>query len=66
VDPAVCGRVARLESAPRRRFRCIGFGYVTFGYPSDRFGRKPGYVIYLVTAAVLMLVYMRFGSLCSC
>lgn len=33
------------------------FGYVTFGFISDRFGRKPTYVTYLVAAAVLVLVY---------
>lgn len=33
------------------------FGYVTFGYVSDGFGRKPAYVFYLVAAAVLMLAY---------
>lgn len=33
------------------------FGYVTFGFVSDRFGRKPTYVVYLVTASVLMLLY---------
>ena len=29
------------------------FGYVTFGFVSDRFGRKPTYVTYLVAASVL-------------
>jgi MFS family permease len=33
------------------------FGYVTFGFVSDRFGRKPTYVIYLLTASVLVLAY---------
>jgi MFS family permease len=33
------------------------FGYVTFGFISDRAGRKRAYVAYLVTAAVLMLAY---------
>ena len=33
------------------------FGYVTFGFISDRFGRKRAYVAYLLTAAVLMLSY---------
>jgi MFS family permease len=36
------------------------FGYVTFGFISDRFGRKPTYVIYLLAAAVLVFMY---GSL---
>ncbi len=34
------------------------FGYVTFGYVSDVFGRKRTYVIYTTTAAVLILVYI--------
>ena len=33
------------------------FGYVTFGFVSDRFGRKPTYVVYLLSAAVLVLLY---------
>jgi MFS family permease len=33
------------------------FGYVTFGFISDRVGRKRAYVAYLLTAAVLMLAY---------
>ncbi len=33
------------------------FGYVTFGFMSDVFGRKRAYVTYLLTAAVLMVVY---------
>jgi len=33
------------------------FGYVTFGFVSDQFGRKRAYVTYLLTAAVLMLAY---------
>jgi len=33
------------------------FGYVTFGFISDRAGRKRAYVAYLLTAAVLMLSY---------
>lgn len=32
-------------------------GYVTFGFASDRFGRRPCYVGYLLTAAVLMAIY---------
>src|SRR5690606_290153 len=30
------------------------FGYVTFGFVSDRIGRKTTYVTYLLTAAVLL------------
>jgi MFS family permease len=33
------------------------FGYVTFGFVSDRFGRKPTYVVYLVSASILVFVY---------
>jgi len=33
------------------------FGYVTFGFVSDRYGRKPVYVVYLVTAAALVYLY---------
>lgn len=33
------------------------FGYVTFGFISDRFGRKPTYVVYLVTASALVFIY---------
>jgi MFS family permease len=33
------------------------FGYVTFGFISDRFGRKPTYVVYLVLASLLVLAY---------
>jgi MFS family permease len=33
------------------------FGYVTFGFVSDRFGRKPTYVVYLVSASVLVFAY---------
>ena len=34
------------------------FGYITFGFISDRFGRKPTYISYLVTAAVLLFIYV--------
>ena len=33
------------------------FGYVTFGFVSDRYGRKPTYVVYLCAAAVLVFAY---------
>jgi MFS family permease len=33
------------------------FGYVTFGYIGDAIGRKRAYVMYLLTAAVLIVVY---------
>jgi MFS family permease len=32
-------------------------GYVTFGYVSDRFGRRPSFATYLLTAACLVLLY---------
>ena len=34
------------------------FGYVTFGFISDRIGRKKTYVAYLLSAAVLLFVYV--------
>jgi MFS family permease len=34
------------------------FGYVTFGFISDRVGRKRTYVVYLITAAVLLFAYV--------
>ena len=33
------------------------FGYVTFGVVSDRAGRKPTYVTYLIAAAILVFAY---------
>jgi MFS family permease len=33
------------------------FGYVTFGFVSDALGRRPTYVVYLLTAAALVLAY---------
>jgi MFS family permease len=33
------------------------FGYVTFGFVSDRFGRKPTYVTYLLAASALVFLY---------
>jgi MFS family permease len=38
------------------------FGYVTFGYVSDRFGRRPSFTAYLLTAACLVLLYGATGS----
>ncbi len=34
------------------------FGYVTFGFVSDHIGRRATYVTYLLTAAVLLFVYV--------
>ena len=33
------------------------FGYVTYGYVADRFGRRPSFVTYLLCAAALVLLY---------
>ena len=33
-------------------------GYVTFGFVSDAFGRRRSYVVYTLTAAVLILIYV--------
>ena len=38
------------------------FGYVTFGFISDAFGRKRTYVVYTSTAAVLILGYISIES----
>ena len=37
-------------------------GYVTFGFVSDRFGRKRSYIAYLLTAAVLLAVYVSIRN----
>ena len=34
------------------------FGYITFGFVSDRIGRKKTYIAYLLTAAVLLFIYV--------
>jgi MFS family permease len=34
------------------------FGYVTFGFVSDAFGRRRSYVAYTLTAAALILIYV--------
>ena len=38
------------------------FGYVTFGFVSDRIGRKRTYVTYLITAAALLFVYLSIRN----
>ena len=38
------------------------FGYVTFGFVSDQFGRKPTYIVYLVAAALLVYLYATVRS----
>jgi MFS family permease len=37
-------------------------GYVTFGFVSDRVGRKRTYVVYTCTAAVLIFIYISLRS----
>jgi MFS family permease len=37
-------------------------GYVTFGIISDKIGRKPTYVTYLIAAAILLFAYVSFHS----
>jgi MFS family permease len=37
-------------------------GYVSFGYVSDAFGRRKSFVTYILTAAVLILVYSAIES----
>jgi MFS family permease len=38
------------------------FGYVTFGFVSDRIGRKRTYVSYLLAAAVLLFIYVSIRN----
>ena len=38
------------------------FGYVTFGFIGDAVGRKRAYVAYLVTAAILIALYVSIDS----
>lgn len=38
------------------------FGYISFGFLSDAFGRKRCYIVFLLTAAVLMFLYGRLHS----
>jgi MFS family permease len=33
------------------------FGYLSFGFIADRFGRKPAFIFYLITAALLVPIY---------
>ena len=37
-------------------------GYVTFGFVSDRIGRKKSYVLYLMSAAVLLAIYVSIRN----
>jgi MFS family permease len=38
------------------------FGYLTFGFIADRLGRRPTFVFYMISAAVLVFVYGRSGA----
>jgi MFS family permease len=38
------------------------FGYITFGFVSDRIGRKPTYVSYLLAAALLLFLYVSVSA----
>lgn len=38
------------------------FGYVTFGFVSDSLGRKRAYILYTVTASVLIMIYVSLRS----
>ncbi|HYL97884.1 MAG TPA: MFS transporter, partial [Blastocatellia bacterium] len=38
------------------------FGYLSFGFVSDRLGRRPSFVIYLVLAAIIAPVYGNLAS----
>jgi MFS family permease len=38
------------------------FGYVTFGFVSDAVGRKRTYIVYLITAAILIVVYTNIRA----
>ena len=38
------------------------FGYVTFGFVSDRVGRKRAYITYLLAAAALLFVYVSLRA----
>jgi MFS family permease len=37
-------------------------GYLTFGFIADRIGRRPAFVLFMVGAAAMVLVYGRMGS----
>jgi MFS family permease len=38
------------------------FGYITFGFVSDRIGRKPTYIGYLLAAALLLFLYVSVSA----
>jgi MFS family permease len=37
-------------------------GYLTFGFIADRLGRRPTFVLFMVAAAALVLIYGRMGA----
>ena len=37
-------------------------GYLTFGFIADRLGRRPTFVLFMVSAAALVLLYGRMGA----
>ena len=37
-------------------------GYLTFGFIADRLGRRPTFVLFMVAAAALVLLYGRMGA----
>lgn len=38
------------------------FGYTSFGFLADRFGRRPIFVAFLITAAILVPIYGQLGQ----
>lgn len=38
------------------------FGYISFGYFSDKYGRRPSFVIFVLAAALSVFIYGNLGS----